>query len=109
MPHLTNNVLNNAWISDKEWAKREGMTAFAGYPLLVENHLVGVMAMFAYKPISEYRLQGMALIAHTVAIAIERKRAEQLLANYNQTLEQKIEERTHTLSQTLENLQATFL
>jgi PAS domain S-box-containing protein len=107
VPHLTNNVLNDAWVSDKEWAKREGLTAFAGYPLLVENNLVGVMAMFAYKPISEYRLQGMALIAHTVAIAIERKRGEQLLANYNQTLEQKIEERTQTLSHTLENLQAT--
>ncbi|HCF29106.1 MAG TPA: serine/threonine-protein kinase PknK, partial [Cyanobacteria bacterium UBA11049] len=92
---------------DKEWAKREGLAAFAGYPLLVENNLVGVMAMFAYKPISEYRLQGIALIAHTVAIAIERKRAEQLLANYNQTLEQKIEERTQTLSQTLDHLKAT--
>jgi PAS domain S-box-containing protein len=107
VPHLTNNVLNDAWVSDKEWAKREGLTAFAGYPLLVENNLVGVMAMFAYKPISEYRLQGIALIAHTVAIAIERKRAEQLLANYNQTLEQKIEERTQTLSQTLDHLKAT--
>jgi len=107
VPHLTNNVLNDAWVTDKEWAKRQGLTAFAGYPLLVENNLVGVMAMFAYKPISEYRLQGIALIAHTVAIAIEGKRAEQLLANYNQTLEQKIEERTQILSQALENLQAT--
>jgi len=107
VPHLTNNVLKDAWVSDKEWAKREGLTAFAGYPLLVENNLVGVMVMFAYKPISEYRLQGIALIAHTVAIAIEGKRAEQLLANYNQTLEQKIEERTQILSQALENLQAT--
>jgi signal transduction histidine kinase len=107
VPHLTNNVLNDAWVSDKEWAKREGLTAFAGYPLLVENNLVGVMAMFAYKPISEYRLQGMALISHTVAIAIERKRAEQLLANYNQTLEQKLEERTQALSQTLDHLKAT--
>jgi signal transduction histidine kinase len=49
----------------------------------------------------------MALISHTVAIAIERKRAEQLLANYNQTLEQKIEERTQALSHTLDHLKAT--
>jgi len=33
-PHLTNALLEDAEI-DREWAQREGMVAFAGYPLLV--------------------------------------------------------------------------
>ena len=32
-PHLTNDVPNDERVSDRDWAKREGMVAFAGYPL----------------------------------------------------------------------------
>jgi PAS domain S-box-containing protein len=41
-PHLTNTVTSDPRVSDKEWARREGMVAFAGYPLIVEDRLVGV-------------------------------------------------------------------
>jgi PAS domain S-box-containing protein len=30
LPHLSNNVLGDPCVSDREWAKREGMVAFAG-------------------------------------------------------------------------------
>src|SRR5918997_2378098 len=46
-PHLTNDVPGDPRVNDKEWARREGMVAFAGYPLLVHDRLVGVMAIFA--------------------------------------------------------------
>ena len=49
-PHLTNTVVGDPRVSDQEWAQREGMVAFAGYPLIVEDRLVGVMAMFARHP-----------------------------------------------------------
>ena len=32
-PHLTNAVVGDPRVSDQEWARREGMVAFAGYPL----------------------------------------------------------------------------
>ncbi|HAG83773.1 MAG TPA: hypothetical protein DCL61_22150, partial [Cyanobacteria bacterium UBA12227] len=35
-PQLTHDILNDPQIHDREWAKREGMVAFAGYPLIVE-------------------------------------------------------------------------
>ena len=34
-PHLTNAVPDDPNVSDPEWASREGMVAFAGYPLAV--------------------------------------------------------------------------
>jgi transcriptional regulator with GAF, ATPase, and Fis domain len=34
-PHLTNDVLNDPRVSDKVWARHEGMVSFAGYPLTV--------------------------------------------------------------------------
>ena len=50
-PHLTNSVAGDPRVGDQEWARREGMVAFAGYPLLVEGRLVGVLSMFARAPL----------------------------------------------------------
>ncbi len=75
-PHLTNDVANDPRVSDKEWALREGMVAFAGYPLLIGDHLVGVMAMFARQPLSESALRAMGSVANQIAVGIQRKRAE---------------------------------
>src|SRR5262249_56080153 len=49
-PHLSNAVLHDPLVHDREWARREGLVAFAGYPLLVEDRLVGGMAMVARHP-----------------------------------------------------------
>jgi PAS domain S-box-containing protein len=78
-PHLTNDVLHDQHISDPEWAKREGMVAFAGYPLLVEGHLVGVLAMFARDALSPETLEALASVADTVGQGIERKQAQEAL------------------------------
>ena len=46
-PHFTNNVIGDPRVHDQEWAAREGIVAFAGYPLIVENQVVGVMGLFS--------------------------------------------------------------
>lgn len=74
-PYLTNHVVGDPRISDQEWARREGMVAFAGYPLIVDDHLVGVMALFARHPLSDLTLRAMASVANTIALGIERKHA----------------------------------
>ena len=78
-PHLTNAVVGDPRVSDQEWAKREGMIAFAGYPLVVDERLVGVMAMFARQPLSEAALEAMASVADEIAVGIERKSAQERL------------------------------
>ncbi len=75
-PHLTNSVIGDARISKQEWAKREGMVAFAGYPLIVEKRLVGVIAMFARRPLTAQTLEVLAAISNTIALGIERKQTE---------------------------------
>ena len=52
-PHLTNDVINDPRLSDRDWARVEGMVAFAGFPLLAGNQVVGVLAMFSREPISQ--------------------------------------------------------
>ncbi|MGB7068016.1 MAG: GAF domain-containing protein [Pyrinomonadaceae bacterium] len=51
-PHLTNSVVGDERVGDQEWAVREGMVSFAGYPLLVGDDLVGVVGMFGRQPFS---------------------------------------------------------
>ena len=78
-PHLTNQVLADPRVHDKEWARREGLVAFAGYPLVIEERVVGVMAMFARQALLPDTLETLASIASLIAQGIERKRSEDQL------------------------------
>jgi PAS domain S-box-containing protein len=85
-PHLTNDVLNDERISHPDWARREGMVAFAGYPLIVDGRLVGVLAMFARKSLEPDILETLSLVADTIAKGIERKWAERKLQESERNL-----------------------
>lgn len=78
-PHLTNDVQNDPQVSDQDWARRESMRAFAGYPLLVEGKILGVLAVFSRHPLSEAALSDLAPISDAIAQQIQRKYAETAL------------------------------
>ncbi len=87
MPHMSNDVPHDPRVSDHEWAEREGMVAFAGYPLVVADRLVGVMALFAKQPLTDATLQAMSPVANAIALGIERKRAEADLREQAEVIE----------------------
>ncbi|MBZ0185321.1 MAG: GAF domain-containing protein, partial [Candidatus Obscuribacterales bacterium] len=74
--HLSNSVPTDLEVSDKDWARREGMQSFAGYPLLVEDRLVGVVAMFARHRLSEYQIEALASVSRMIATTVGRKLIE---------------------------------
>ncbi|WP_334947795.1 PAS domain S-box protein [Nostoc sp.] len=75
-PHLTNSVQTDPRVGNKEWAQREGMIAFAGYPLIVEDETVGVIAMFSRQALTESTFTALEFAAQEIAIGIKRKQAE---------------------------------
>ena len=87
-PHLTNQVVGDPQVHDQEWARREGMVAFAGYPLVVQERVLGVMAMFARHALSEFVPKALASVASAVAVGVERKRAEEALRQSEERLRQ---------------------
>jgi len=78
-PHLTNDVQNDSRISDRDWARAVKMTSFAGYPLVVEDRIVGVMGMFSRHPLTPSTLETLAFVADGIAQGVERKHTEERL------------------------------
>jgi two-component system, cell cycle sensor histidine kinase and response regulator CckA len=74
-PYLTNRVVGDARVSDQAWAEREGMIAFAGYPLLVDGRLVGAMSIFAREELGDAAIAKLGSVADHSALGIERHRA----------------------------------
>ncbi len=78
-PHITNSVQTDDRVSNKQWAIREGMVAFAGYPLIVDLEVMGVVAMFSKQPINQSILNTLSFIAEEIAATIKRKSIEKAL------------------------------
>ncbi len=76
--HLTNSVHDDPYISDPEWARREEIVSFAGYPLITSDRLVGVVAMFSRKPMNDFVIRALASASDIIAMGIDRKHAEQI-------------------------------
>jgi signal transduction histidine kinase len=97
-------------LDDALWARREGMVAFAGYPLLVDSKLVGVMTIFSRREFSSSVQDTMAAVADGVAVGIERKRAEAELNRRAKDLEEAHEiqrSNTQQLSALVDQLRVT--
>jgi len=78
-PFLTNSVIGDPQVRDQAWARREGMVAFAGYPLVAKGRLVGVLGMFARTPLQETTLSMLAGAADAIALGVQRKQTEEAL------------------------------
>lgn len=79
VPHITNDMQTDPRVSDKEWARQEGMVAFAGYPLLLEDRLLGVMALFSRQELPEDTLDALASVAALMSQGIDLKHAQRAL------------------------------
>jgi len=76
---FTNKFADDPSISDQQWAKREKIMAFAGHPLIVEDRLVGVIALFSKDKLSEVTIDTLEAVADEIAIGVVRKKSEDAL------------------------------
>jgi PAS domain S-box-containing protein len=77
-PYLTNAVIGDSRIPEQEWAKREGLVAFAGFPLMRDHEVIGVMALFSRHALSEFTMCNLGMVADRLTTAIDRQRVLEL-------------------------------
>jgi PAS domain S-box-containing protein len=76
-PILINNVIGDSRIPDQDWARREGMVAFAGHPILIGDRLLGVVAFFAQHPLEPDVISLLGLVSDALALGIQRLLTEE--------------------------------
>jgi signal transduction histidine kinase/CheY-like chemotaxis protein len=75
-PSVIKNVIGDPQVPDQAWAARERLVSFAGYPLIVGQRLVGVVALYTRVELSESMNAAIATIAGQIAIAVDRDASE---------------------------------
>lgn len=83
---VTHRVPEELPVVDREWFEREGIVAFAGYPLVAEDVLVGVLVVMTGQRLMAVERNVLSWMTHAFAVAIDRDRARQALLSQRETL-----------------------
>jgi PAS domain S-box-containing protein len=73
----TNDVLQDERLPNKDWLRAQGLRSFAGFPLVIEGEVFGVVAVFAKVPLSEPTIRTLESACNGIAATIARKQAEE--------------------------------
>ncbi len=77
--YFSNNLIDDSGLVDASWVGRDAMTALAGCPLIVDGRLVGVWVLCARHSLRSETLVALESVASSLALGIERMRAEENL------------------------------
>ena len=112
-PQWTNEIPLNPLLPDEEWPRQEGIRAFAGFPLVIEDETIGLLVVFFPDALSEIMVQALSSAANQIALGIGRLQAaialsdsEARLRSLAKHLEDRVTERTSELLQSQRSLRA---
>lgn len=71
---LSNNLPDEPWVKDRDWAIAHNITGFAGYPLQIGDRVVGVLAVFSHHALSAEFLEVLQGLCTTLALTLENCR-----------------------------------
>jgi PAS domain S-box-containing protein len=86
-PRFSNQVGTEPDVDDKDWVRQHGLVSFVGHPLIVEGRVVGVMAFFSRMKLNPDTVDALAGIAKSVAVSVDRDRAERELVEAREAAE----------------------
>jgi DNA-binding CsgD family transcriptional regulator len=72
VPFLSNNLADEAWVKDRDWAIANHIKGFAGYPLLAtEDRVIGVLATFSHDAMAPEFLEVLQSLCAAVTVALD--------------------------------------
>lgn len=84
-PYVTGEAIQRQATSRTEPGKDQ-VVAFAGYPLILEGRLIGVIALCSRQQITQGSRETLLWVANAVAVAIDRVKAREELLSRRETL-----------------------
>jgi len=70
-PTVTNDVVNDMRIRHPEWAKKEKLQSFAGYPITHGNKVIGVLAMFSTRRMQAADFEVLGVFSDQISKELE--------------------------------------
>ncbi|MBD2178351.1 GAF domain-containing protein [Pseudanabaena sp. FACHB-1998] len=87
---LSNNLADEPWVGDRQWAMSNNIRGFAGYPLEIKGRVVGVLAAFSHRAMPPEFLEFLRMLCTIAAIAIDsafkHQQEKQIWQNLSQDL-----------------------
>lgn len=71
IPFLSNQLATEPWVKDRDWAIANQIQGFAGYPLIANERVIGVLAAFSTHPMAPEFLEVLQVLCMTATIALD--------------------------------------
>ncbi len=100
---LSNNLVAESWVGNRQWAIDNNIKGFAGYPLATKERVIGVLALFSYRELEGEFLEALQSLCAMVTLALDNA------LHYQKEKQNWQSSITHTLNRTLSDQLATLL
>ena len=77
IPFLSNQLAEESWVKDRQWAIDNKIHGFAGMPISIEEKALGVLAVFSDRPMTTEFLEALRLLCSSLAVALNNARLYQ--------------------------------
>jgi Nif-specific regulatory protein len=83
----SNDLLGDPRFTDKAWVRENGLLSFGGYPLAFNHDILGVLAMFARRPLTDAEFERLGIFAAHASVAIKNAELFAEVTELSQRLE----------------------
>ena len=70
IPFLSNQLAQESWVKDRQWAINNEICGFAGLPLAIGKKAIGVLAIFSHQPLKPEFLEALKILCSSAAVAL---------------------------------------
>lgn len=70
IPFLSNQLAEEAWVKDRQWAVDNKICGFAGLPLAIAGKTIGVLAVFSHRSMMPEFLEALRILCSSVAVVL---------------------------------------
>ena len=91
IPFLSNQLAEESWVKDRQWAMTNKICGFAGLPLAIAGRAIGVLAVFSHQPMAAEFLEALRILCSSLAVTLNndqlyQQKSQTQLQNYNSEL-----------------------